>query len=235
MKKKFTIHWIERRDLIMTKVIGLIGADKYDFISYMAKALHHLNMKVLMVDYTSLRGLMSTIPEYIDGKITEYRELFYLGSPETGEIQQIIKNNTYDFIFMDFDYLCGRKDIFLCQNVVFLTDMQRHHIELLENIRIPHTIKKHLVFRMDDLNRRLSNYTRQIANNMGIEEKQSYYCPWGEKERKQQLHCQYYYEIPWKRVSSPIKHVILDLIHGWLEPEEQVNNIPIIMQASQIG
>lgn len=219
----------------MTKVIGLIGADKYDFISYMAKALQNLNMKVLMVDYTALRGLMSTIPEYIDGKITEYQDLFYLGSPDTGEMQQIIKNKTYDFIFMDFDYLCGRKDIFLCQNVVFLTDMQRHHIELLENIRIPYPIKKHLVFRMDDLSRRLSNYMKQIANNMGISEEESYYCPWGEKERTQQLHCQYYYEIPWKRVSPLIKHIILDLIHSWLEPAENPGDMPMIMQASQIG
>lgn len=219
----------------MTKVIGLIGADKYDFISYVAKALLHLEMKVLMVDYTSLRGLMATIPDYVDGKVTEYQELYYLGSPETGEVQRIIQSEQYDFILMDFDYLCGRKDIFLCQNVVFLTDMQRHHIELLENIRIPYTIKKHLVFRIEDLNRRLSNYIKQILHNMEIAEEQSYYCPWGEKERSQQLHCQYYYEIPWKRVSSSTKQIIWKLIHTWLEPVDIVNGLPIIMQASQIG
>ena len=215
--------------------MGFIGVDKYDFICCMGKALSEMEKKVLLVDYTSLRGLMSTIPEYIEGKITEYQGLFYLGDPAIGEIQRLVQTNTYDFILMDFDYVCARKDIFLCQNIVFLTDMQRHHLEVIENIKVPSTMQKYLILRMEYLSRKSSVYLRQIAKNMGVDEGRYFYCPWGERERRNQLRCQYQYEIPWKKCPSIMKRIIWNLIKECTEPATKRNEMTIGMRTEQVG
>ena len=59
-----------------TKTVGFIGTDKYEFVCYIGKMLSERNMKVLLVDYTALRGLMSTVPDYIQGEVTKYQGIF---------------------------------------------------------------------------------------------------------------------------------------------------------------
>lgn len=216
-------------------MIGFIGSDKYDFISYIGKILSGLGKKVLLVDYTALRSLMSTIPDYIDSRTMQYKELFYLGNPGIGEIEEMIQNEEYDFILMDFDYSVMRRDAFLCHKLVFITDVQRHHLEVLESMKLSKNIQKYLVLKMEYRNRKASAYLKQIRKNMEIQEERCFYYTWGDRERRNQLRSQYYYEISWKRCSSTTKKIILYLVHEFLEVPKNQNSLSIPIQAGQVG
>ena len=67
-----------RRWYILTRVIGFLGGNHYDFISYVGHVLSEMNFQVLLVDYTPLQELMATVPEYVFQKVTECRDLFYI-------------------------------------------------------------------------------------------------------------------------------------------------------------
>lgn len=226
---------IKREHTISTKAIGFIGTDKYDFISCIAKVLSEMNMKVLLVDYTTMRSLMSTIPDYIQGKIMKYQNIFYLGDPKIGEIQSLIQQQTYDFIFMDFDYSCGRRDVFLCESIVFFTDLQRHHMEALEGMKLPNTIDKYMIFRMEFLNKTASAYLKQIMESMGITNEHSFYLRWGTKEKENQMRCQYQFEIPWKRAASGMKKIVWSLVKDWMMKEEEEKEMAVIFGSEQMG
>lgn len=224
----------EKGDTMLTKTIGFIGIDKYDFISYIAKVLSEMQRKVLLVDYTTMRSLMSTIPDYIQGKIVKYQNLFYLGDPKIGEIQTLIQQGNYDFILMDFDYSCGRRDVFLCENIVFVTDLQRHHMEALECIKLPDTMNKYMVFRMEIANKIASSYVKQIMNDMGIEKEKAFSVPWGTKEKQNQLRCQYQFEIPWKRSASSVKKVVWGLVKEWVQNPKDTEPVSLLFPSEQV-
>ena len=192
-------------------------------------------MKVLLVDYTALRGLMSTVPDYIQGEVTKYQGIFYLGDPKIGEVQQLIQKGDYDFILMDFDYSCGRRDIFLCEHIVFLTDIQRHHLDVLEGMRMPHTMNKYLIFHMESWNRKTLTYLKQVAENMGVPREHLLAIPWGERERQNQLRCQYRYEIPWRKVSSSMKKVMVSLVQDWMDYPGREIEMAVSYHSEQVG
>ncbi|MBO8463444.1 MAG: hypothetical protein IAC13_05875 [Firmicutes bacterium] len=219
---------MKREHTILTKVIGFIGTDKYDFISCIAKVLSEMQMKVLLVDYTTMRSLMSTIPDYIQGQTMEYQNIFYLGDPKIGEIQNLIQQKEYDFILMDFDYSCGRRDVFLCENIVFFTDLQRHHMEALEGMKLPSSMNKYMVFRMELLNKTASTYLRQVIQSMGILKDHAFYLKWGTKEKQNQIRCQYQFEIPWKRTASSMRKIVWSLVKEWVMKPNEEKEISVV-------
>ena len=180
-----------------------------------------MNLKVLLIDYTSLQEVMATVPEYIFRKVTEYQELFYVGALPFEEVKSYIEEETFDFILMDFEYACKNMEFFLCQSVCFVTDMQRHHLEIVENIKVPMTMERFLVVKEENPVRKISSYLKQMMTEMKLEEENYFSCPWGEKERKNQMRCQYQYQIPWDKTSSAIKKIIWCMIQKWLEYHEQ--------------
>lgn len=212
-----------------TKVIAFIGGDKYDLITCFAKELKEMGFRVLMADYTSLQGLMLTIPDYVERQIEEYQGLEYIGNPEKGLIAQLIKEEKYDFILMDYDYVCGRKDILLCQNICFVTDMQRHHLNVLEALNIPEWIEKSLIVKDGATSGQMEHYLNKMAGDMGIENKYFFCWRWGEREHKNQIRCQYQYEIPWKRISASMRKIMQKLIQQWMA--QPASDIQTFLQA----
>ncbi len=210
-----------RRWYILTRVIGFLGGNHYDFISYVGHVLSEMNFQVLLVDYTPLQELMATVPEYVFQKVTEYRDLFYIGAPEITEIKQYIEEETYDFILIDFEYSSKGREFFLCHSICFVTDMQRHHLEIVENLKLPSKIERFLVVKEESPIRKMSFYLRRMITEMKLQESNYFSCPWGERERKNQMRCQYQYDIPWERTSSSMKRIVWSLVRRWLEYQER--------------
>lgn len=140
-----------------SKMIGFLGADKYDILLYLSKILTRLNQKVLLVDYSENRALTCCIPipgkrqgiltirdrtgAYLEpsGRKTEEERISYQGidfliEPLYGQLMEM--KERYDLILVDLGFQVYSKLIHECNQIYLSLDQQLHNIMQLKPISL---------------------------------------------------------------------------------------------------
>lgn len=125
------------------KVIGFIGIDKYEYIMYLSRVLHHLEKKVLLIDYSESEALRSCIPTLKSpvSEVIEYRGIKFLN----GKLEAL--NGDYDCVLIDFGMNNKHPSINQCDHLVYVTDLQLHNIDRLYEVPGHKEIEKSLIIK----------------------------------------------------------------------------------------
>ena len=140
-----------------SKIIGFLGADKYDILLYLSRILCRLNQKVLLVDYSEDRALTYCIPipGGCSGLVTfhesnavcmqeEKSQIYYEKIAYQGvdfliepKYQDLLKmQGEYDIILVDFGFQVYSQLISQCSQIFLCMDQQLHHICQLKPLKV---------------------------------------------------------------------------------------------------
>lgn len=201
----------------MTRTIGFVGVDKYDLIIYSAAALCQMGMHVLAVDYTNQQGLMLTVPaERGDGRI-QYCGIDYWGAPDCVSLEQVIVSGDYDFVLIDFGFYYRHHTFLMCNDICFVTDLQKHNLEYLASIQINKETERTLVVRQVIAYKASKEYLKSICCCLGITNEEVFLLYLNEKDLKNQYNCQYNGKIGFKNGSASLKSLLEYWIGEWVQ------------------
>lgn len=140
-----------------SKMLGFLGAEKYDILLYLSKILCRLNQKVLLVDYSENRALTYCIPApegeqklytvqksrriryQIEGEqdkqeeCISYQGIDFVIEPMYGSLMEL--SQSYDVILVDFGFQSYSKLITACDKIYLCLDQQLHHIMQLKPLK----------------------------------------------------------------------------------------------------
>lgn len=198
------------------KIVGFIGIDKYDIISYLAQLAGMYKKKVLVADYTSLQATMCTLPSEDYEEVLHYRSADYRSSPSAGEIERYIMEEEYDFIFMDLDFNIGKNVIKYCTQIYFVSDLQRHHLDLIASMHFKPMVTKGFVIKMGEKEVYANSYLEQIFEDTVLSSCDFHFLYWEEGDMCQQLRLQYQHMVPLRCFSQgyrkELKRMLMELM-----------------------
>ena len=140
-----------------SKIIGFLGAEKYDILLYLSRILTRLKQRVLLVDYSENRALTYCIPmpggctglvtfhesntmspeardcNVYDEKIS-YEGVDFLIEPRYRDLLQV--REEYDIILVDFGFQVYSQLIRECSQVFLCVDQQLHNICQLKPLKL---------------------------------------------------------------------------------------------------
>lgn len=124
------------------RMIGFLGAEKYDILLYLSRILYRLNQRVLLVDYAENRALTYCVPVPMtsQGTITLHKEcvsyqgIDFLVEPAYGELMELIEQ--YDIILIDFGFQVYSKLLKECSQIYICVDQQLHNIMQLKPLKL---------------------------------------------------------------------------------------------------
>lgn len=119
------------------KMIGFLGAEKYDILLYLSRILYRLNKKVLLVDYAENRALTYCVPAprviTIQKECINYQGIDFLVEPIYAELMEV--KEQYDIILIDFGFQVYSKLLSECGQIYLCMDQQLHNIMQLRPIQ----------------------------------------------------------------------------------------------------
>lgn len=115
-----------------TKVVAFVGIESYDLIHYLSRLIRKLGGKSLLVDYSDSRSLAHTInnPLVPDGEIVDYRGVDFI----TDSCDENLFSN-YDYVFIDFGFNTRNPYLKHCEEIYFVTDLQRQNAARLRLVQ----------------------------------------------------------------------------------------------------
>ena len=131
-------------------ILGFIGSEKYDLITYLSRVLYNLNQRVLILDFSEIQALILGLPQaegtsipFIGGEILEQQgvdyyinnvfesenSIEYLESQILSVLEKLEElKREYHFILIDFGYLKRNDLLSHCTQIFYVTDLQKHNI-----------------------------------------------------------------------------------------------------------
>lgn len=200
--------------MLSSKIIGLVGSDKAEIIHYISRILCNLGKHVLLIDHCETYALTYTIPyppsltkERGRLGITDYRGVSFTRN----EVNDSMKE-TYDYILIDFGYQFEHTDFLTCNEIWFVTDMQRHNVKRLLSISIDKTMARTLIIK-DMISRKFGlKYIWEELRLLGLNETNTHCISYEEENIKEMVNCQYNHVFKFMRISNEFKDTILDLL-----------------------
>jgi len=131
-----------------SKIIGFVGAEKYDILLYLSRILSRLKQKILLVDYSENRALTYCIPstireicgEYIKKQKAEvmeekisYLDVDFMMEPRYRDL--LLVKEEYDLILVDFGYQVHSQLLSECSQIFLCVDQQLHNICQLKPLK----------------------------------------------------------------------------------------------------
>lgn len=136
----------------MSRVIGFYGSDKVEVLLYLARILNSLDYNVLLQDLSESKALTLCIcKQYMD--LTDDEIIDYTYNDIDFDYSRKEEYKDYDFVLIDLGY--NSKEIDICDEIWFFTDIQCHNIMRLKYVNIDKDKKRILIVK-DFLNGKIS-------------------------------------------------------------------------------
>ena len=199
------------------KIIGLYGIEKQDIIIILAKSLVHLGNKVLLLDATEQKELISMLQTEEKSMLMEYQGIYFMEADQGSEvfISETMQKKGFDVIFLDMGFRhfnnwepqIGRR--------FYFCDQQRHHWKTLSGL-IQKEDPSALFFFRDVIPCKL--IPDQLLKEYGFEiRKDQLFVSYAEDgDGKYKLLCQYDPASYYSRYSASIQNfvcIVLQLLH----------------------
>lgn len=197
-----------------TKVIGLVGAEKYDIVRCLADLLHGLGYRILVVDATWLQYTMSSVPPFLKHDLVEFCEIHFAASPEVELLKSWELSERYDYILLDADLGETLIKVFTCFQVFYIVDALKAHIDYVRS-QICESANNDVVLIRDIV------FPQTLRNDMdtllaaGLVKEQLVIFAENQKERSWRLNIPYQYQLPIKLMSKQYRlllHCLLSII-----------------------
>lgn len=114
-----------------TKIIGLVGIEKYDIVRGLSCMLKGMGNRVLVVDMTRLQHTMNSIPAFAHQGLVEFGEVHFGGGLAVAEVNTWIADGNYDYILLDADLGEELLRSFACDRMFYITDCLKNHIDCI--------------------------------------------------------------------------------------------------------
>lgn len=197
------------------KVIGLVGIDKYDIIHYLAKVLHNLGQKVLVIDGSSRKAVTATLPA--QGAVFDFGGVDFVSGLDKAKANVRLSN--YDFVIIDFGFQMGNKLILKCDEIWLITDEQKHNIVNLQNVRLLPSQPRFAVIRSDTPNK-LHSYFLQLLAPLGITQNTLYRITETKESRRNRLQIMYQNVVSMRNLGDDMLHVITLMLTPYFSERE---------------
>lgn len=197
------------------KVIGLIGIDKYDIIHYLAKLLHTLGQRVLVIDGSSRKAVTATLPA--QGTVFDFGGVDFVAGFDKAKAN--VRLSDYDFVIIDFGFSVGSKLILKCDEVWLITDEQKHNIINLQNVKLSPKQPRFVVIRSDTPNK-LHSYFLQLLAPLGVTQNTVYHIMETKGSRHNRLQIMYQNIISMRGVSDDMLYVLTLMLAPYFSERE---------------
>jgi hypothetical protein len=197
--------------------IGFAGSDKHDIILYLARILKHLGKKVLIVDGSETGALMSCIPYPVslDRTVIDYRGIYFINLCKYNEdLSGSIITMDIDIALIDYGYCMREKDALVLNQIIYVTDQQKHNVDRLIPMADYKNDDKRLVIRD------VTGYKygwKCIINELGLSgmpANNTSIIFMDEVDTRCKLSCQYEIKTNFRKLSLPAKKTINVLLCG---------------------
>lgn len=119
----------------MNSIIGFIGIDAYDIILYLARISCNSNEKVLLVDNSLSKSLLSCIPGLnelnVNSDYIDFRGIDFTTIP-----LENVNSDEYDKIFVYYGLYNTSNKYSICNHYILVTDIQLHHLLAIKELRL---------------------------------------------------------------------------------------------------
>ncbi len=206
-------------------IIGFLGSDKHEIILYLSRILYHLNKKVLLVDFAENEALTQSIPiptmlkesnTYLD-----YRGIDFI----RGENYYFNINEDYDYVLLDFGYNYSTLSSIVCDQIIYVTDLQLHNAKRIKIGRQKGDPKSHIIIK-DVFKCKIGpeNILREIHPKISIEN--VYIIEQDAIDIKFKIHSQYNQTFYFDKLSKSMKSFLQDIISSFDESlgKSQIQN-----------
>lgn len=208
-------------------VIGFVGTDKHDIISYLAQILQVAGRKVLLIDDSETQALHCSIfyPIAMNPTINsvEYNNFTFVSKKPLANVEELEK---FTDIIIDFGYHVSHPDLQHCTFVNFVTDLQKHNALRLLNVKVPERVnrpersievKKTLLIRDIVKCKITSDYIKELTKSLGVTDENSYLVELDETDYILKLHSQYNSVYQFKQLSNHFKSYLESVVQKEFE------------------
>ena len=193
------------------KFIGFLGIDKYDIIHYTSKILNKLGVSTLMIE-----ALSASIPMPSES-IFDYNGVDFVPSLAAAKKHADLRD--YDYVLIDFGFQRNNPLIHKCDEIWLVSDMQKHNIMHLRNLRLNPRQPRFLILR-DRAYMRIIDYLVQLLKPLGINKNTVFVLKEDENSYKRMLDCMYDDKISMKKISQDMVEVLKNILaQEFTEPE----------------
>lgn len=190
------------------KVFGFVGIDKYDIIMYLSSILVNLNKKVLLIDNSETAALTYciSIPESLNAKkeVVSYKNIDFIRNQTKENFE-----DRYDYILIDFGFKNHYQEIYECDNLVIVTDIQQHNMNRLLELK-GYTNEAHLVIKEVDRTENIMQ-VKNLFCQQNINIKNCYYLRYDSVDQSNNYTLQYGKSIKVKTLSFEYKYFLKEL------------------------
>lgn len=201
------------------KMIGFLGAEKYDILLYLSRILYRLNKKVLLVDYAENRALTYCVPVprviTIQKECIHYQGIDFLVEPAYTELMEV--KNQYDIILVDFGFQVYSKLLSECGQIYLCMDQQLHNMMQLRPIQQMEelTSRCYLLFRQIYDCKIGSNYLLEELG-LPLKERQVFAYYQDSMDMKYCIDSQYNHTFQFAHISRGLKSCLLFILRNVL-------------------
>lgn len=209
------------------QLIGFIGSEKYEIITYLSCILYQLSKRVLIVDFSETQALRYGLPQeesYFhvkseDALIIDYRGVdYYCTALPRKEIQVITFLNKledycskYDAILIDFGFCKNHLVLRNCDQLYYVTDLQKYNVNrLLASLRLGLEQSVLLIKDVQSCKITPSYITREVSSITSI--RKTYVMYQDIVDTKYKISSQYNQAITFSKISKELIEVLLDII-----------------------
>lgn len=202
----------------MEHVVGFVGCECEDIVLYLARIMHALGKKTVIIDRTEQEMLLEILGADGQGEHTVREEPFY----DVRVTNQGVSYEEYDLVFLVFGYRLNHPKLFECGKLVMITDGVPAHAALLKKLgcweRRQCLVIRNLV--------PMKHTEKYLA---GLADSEEPYCEIPQDERDIRIKCSLgSYECGMIKGLSPgMKQTLINLT-GFLEPgypEKQIRKV----------
>ena len=197
-----------------TKVIAFIGIDKFDFMHYISRIIHHMGKRVLLVDISENKALKASIPI---PESFELSEIDYRGVGFTTNIEEQIMEG-YEYILIDFGFNINHDYIEKCDQIIMVSNLELNHVEALAKLEINEN-KTTLVIR-DTIPYKVDSVYVKKQMNQHEQIQYVYELEYDSIDYKERLNCFYTNRIKFKHCTKYMRH----LVHRLTQDIMDLNN-----------
>lgn len=197
-----------------SKVLGYLGLDHYENIFYMARILHQLGKKVLLVDHSESKSLQISIP-LPKNLLYDKSVISYRGIDFTSQSMDEEGVSKYDFVMISYGFQPPNDDVNLCHHLKIVTDLHLHNSyriqELFTNYYQSRNIKNSLLIRgIIDCKITPTMVANHIAQQIPFESVTTLYQDL--LDEKNALLCQYDLTFKFTKITNQLKINIMNEI-----------------------
>lgn len=203
------------------KTIGLYGVEKQDIIMVLARTLHRMGNKVLVLDATPDSEVLCILPtdqnRRNENQPTEYRGIYFMSSRKIEEekLNDILRFGEYDVLLIDLGFQVENPFENLIMRRIYICDQQKHHVLRLCDLAEKQTQTGLFLFR-DIYSCKLTPLRLLKSYGFEINKEQLYVSYAEESDGKYRVLSQYDVESYFSKLSRTIQDfsvIILQMLH----------------------